>query len=314
MTEPSAGFPDRLDSWKAIADHLGRDVRTVRRWEQKLGLPVRRVPGGRGHSVFAYVAEIDAWLKTTPPARQPDAVAEDPPVEVTEPREVTERPRLLTAGRVWGVVGIGLLVAATAIAWRAHRPPVDMAALTIRVTPEAVVAMDSAGAEQWRYSFSPGETTGPLIARRGGPLTVLDDNAGVLVGVDARSRKSDATYLPGELLWLSSSGILRRTFSFSDPVTFGRERYRGWTISDYRVFDQRGRRQIAVSGRHFTWWPSFVTVVDENWKSRGTFFNAGWVEGLHWLSADRLLIAAPAITCATSSKYPTPTNRWWAVA
>src|SRR3972149_6759384 len=68
MADPRPGSSDRLDSWKAIADHLGREVRTVRRWEQKLGLPVRRVPGGRGHSVFAYVSEIDAWLKANPPA------------------------------------------------------------------------------------------------------------------------------------------------------------------------------------------------------------------------------------------------------
>ena len=55
--------PGRLDSWKAIAAYLHRDGLTVRRWERRLGLPVRRLPGGRGASVFAYTAEIDAWLK-----------------------------------------------------------------------------------------------------------------------------------------------------------------------------------------------------------------------------------------------------------
>ena len=30
----------RLDSWKEIARHLGRDVRTVMRWERERGLPV----------------------------------------------------------------------------------------------------------------------------------------------------------------------------------------------------------------------------------------------------------------------------------
>ncbi|HVZ23327.1 MAG TPA: hypothetical protein VG871_19780, partial [Vicinamibacterales bacterium] len=57
--------PPRLDSWKAIADYLRRDVATVRRWEKSLGLPVRRVPGGPGHSVFAFTAEVDAWLQAT---------------------------------------------------------------------------------------------------------------------------------------------------------------------------------------------------------------------------------------------------------
>lgn len=49
----------RLDSWKAIADYLGRDRTTVLRWERTASLPVRRVPGGHGRSVFAYKSEID---------------------------------------------------------------------------------------------------------------------------------------------------------------------------------------------------------------------------------------------------------------
>jgi len=39
----------RLDSWKEIAAHLKRDVRTVQRWEKTASLPVRRLhkPGLR---------------------------------------------------------------------------------------------------------------------------------------------------------------------------------------------------------------------------------------------------------------------------
>lgn len=51
----------RLDSWKEIAAHLGRNERTAIRWEKK-GLPVHRVPGGQRQAVFAYIAEVDAWL------------------------------------------------------------------------------------------------------------------------------------------------------------------------------------------------------------------------------------------------------------
>src|SRR4051812_7262662 len=52
----------RLDSWKSIADYLNRDVRTVIRWEKERGLPVHRVPGGKG-GVFAYRDEIEQWLE-----------------------------------------------------------------------------------------------------------------------------------------------------------------------------------------------------------------------------------------------------------
>jgi hypothetical protein len=37
----------------------------MRRWEKQLGLPVHRVPGARGSSVFAYTGEIKAWLQST---------------------------------------------------------------------------------------------------------------------------------------------------------------------------------------------------------------------------------------------------------
>jgi Tol biopolymer transport system component len=52
----------RLDSWKEIADYLGRDVRTAIRWEKHKQLPVHRVPGGKRQAVFAFAHELDAWL------------------------------------------------------------------------------------------------------------------------------------------------------------------------------------------------------------------------------------------------------------
>jgi TolB-like protein len=52
----------KLDSWKAIADYLDRDVRSVQRWEHARGLPVYRVPGAKSGGVFAYTDELDEWL------------------------------------------------------------------------------------------------------------------------------------------------------------------------------------------------------------------------------------------------------------
>ncbi len=52
---------DRLESWKEIAAYLGRDERTVRRWERQEGLPVRRHIHQKQASVYAYKSELDAW-------------------------------------------------------------------------------------------------------------------------------------------------------------------------------------------------------------------------------------------------------------
>ena len=56
---------DRLDSWKQIAAYLGRDSRTVRRWEEERGLPIHRVPGGGRPAVFAFRGEIQTWLRAS---------------------------------------------------------------------------------------------------------------------------------------------------------------------------------------------------------------------------------------------------------
>jgi tetratricopeptide (TPR) repeat protein len=56
------GQSRRLKSWKEIAAYFGTDERTVKRWEVKRGLPVRRIPGGARPTVYADSAELEAWL------------------------------------------------------------------------------------------------------------------------------------------------------------------------------------------------------------------------------------------------------------
>lgn len=53
---------DVLNGWKEIAGYLGRDPRTVERWEKTRSLPVRRLPGSGRATVYALVAELDQWL------------------------------------------------------------------------------------------------------------------------------------------------------------------------------------------------------------------------------------------------------------
>ncbi len=57
----------RLDSWKEIADYLGRGERTVKRWESERSLPVHHVPGHGHGSVYAFTAELDEWLLSRKP-------------------------------------------------------------------------------------------------------------------------------------------------------------------------------------------------------------------------------------------------------
>src|SRR5215510_7452356 len=55
---------DRLESWKEIAAFLNRSERTVRRWEEKEGLPVHRLPHDKRGSVYAYAWELERWRES----------------------------------------------------------------------------------------------------------------------------------------------------------------------------------------------------------------------------------------------------------
>src|SRR5688572_8161606 len=118
----------RLTSWKEIAAHLGRDVRTVLRWEKDRGLPVHRVPGATGRVVFAYSDELDAWsrgLLTKAPDPEGADVAQvaDPtpvPAAISAlPVTSTPNPPAASRSRVLTVSAAALAVATIGFAaWR----------------------------------------------------------------------------------------------------------------------------------------------------------------------------------------------------
>lgn len=55
-----------LTSWKEIALYVGSGVRTVQRWEQDFGFPVRRPKNLAKNAVLALSCDIDRWLSAAP--------------------------------------------------------------------------------------------------------------------------------------------------------------------------------------------------------------------------------------------------------
>ena len=290
---------NRLDSWKAIAEYLGRDVSTARRWEKTAGLPVRRLPGSNGRSVFAYRDEIDAWRNGTPASalELPSVIAEQAPgTAITPPvpdaLPVPPRSGATVMRSSWSAFGAVALVVVllASIAWRARTSRAD-AALTVQVGTDGVVAIRADGTERWRYPFAPGEQvwTVPAYAGR---RTVVATSEGPALFAAIAGRFLDGRAASGEVFWFSPGGNLRRTFDFNDRLTFGGTVYgEPWNLTDVQIEEGPIAQRFAVAAHHYHWWPSIVTVLDGAWRRRGTFVNAGWIERVHWLSADRLLVA-----------------------
>ncbi len=92
----------KLDSWGEIASYLGREVRTVQRWERTEGLPVHRHEHKKKSTVYAYAGELDAWIKNRQPkddpeaddafAREQELSGTDSPIDVLEPPVVPPAP------------------------------------------------------------------------------------------------------------------------------------------------------------------------------------------------------------------------------
>ena len=108
---------DRLDSWKEIAGHLRRSVRTVTRWEREEGLPVHRHLHSKSGSVYAYKAELDEWW--TNRGEQIDGRSSE-----------AQSSRTVRSGRAWLVVTAAVaFLALSGIVWlvgaRRSPPPVS---------------------------------------------------------------------------------------------------------------------------------------------------------------------------------------------
>lgn len=95
---------DRLDSWKEIATHLKRTVRTVQRWERHEGLPIHRHLHRNANSVYAHKSELDEWWNREARSievKRIQTLSQGVPRTVAGPKEVkgnhTEKGDLQTA-------------------------------------------------------------------------------------------------------------------------------------------------------------------------------------------------------------------------
>jgi hypothetical protein len=64
-----------LNGWKEISSYIKRSVRTVQRWEARLGLPVYRPALKDRSAVVAFSDELDRWIsRASPDAGEEDTV------------------------------------------------------------------------------------------------------------------------------------------------------------------------------------------------------------------------------------------------
>lgn len=276
------GNGERLDSWKSIASYLGRDIGTVRRWERTRGLPIHRVPGGKGSSVFAYTAEIDEWLKSAP--SEPAT-----PESLPAPPEAPRNP----ASWRWAAAAVAV-AAAVAIIWWMQRAPrrIEAVALDLRVelTPQMLTARAPGGADLWVHRL--GEDSRHFLSEVSERVRVLTSNTpSIFFTTSHRMRRADDVVEGGEFTSLDLNGSTRWRYTFNDTLTFGGKSFGPpWAVTAFAVDDTTPTRRIAVAAHHWLWGPSLMAILGDDGRRIGMFANDGWIEQLQWLSPDRLAI------------------------
>jgi TolB-like protein len=147
----------RIESWKAIARYLDRDVRSVQRWERERGLPVHRMPGEKG-AVFAYEGELERWRHSRGGDGDLAVRAEEAPVPgpEREPAVVAASPLrwLLLIGGL--LAGLGVIIAL--VLWAARETPQAPPHLVSRPRTLAVLPLQNLSADAAQDYFVDGFT------------------------------------------------------------------------------------------------------------------------------------------------------------
>ena len=276
----------RLDSWKAIAEYLGRDAATARRWERRWGCRPSR-QAAPAVVLPTPATSTPGWLRLRRAASAPPASAGDvtTPVDVTSPVLQDVRPDVRPIGRrsftARAAVAAAAACAMLGTAWWATASRAASAPLRVTVNQRRVVAADERGVERWRYDFPAGTQTA-LPSFGHAPVVVGGETQAVYVATSHRYHLPEGPTEGGELLAFDGSGRRTHAFSFADEVTVGGTKFGApWVLTDFAVTHPGDNQAIAVSAHHYMWAES-RDGARYDWRRLGAWTHDGWIEQLEW--------------------------------
>ncbi len=273
--------PDRLDSWKEIADYLRREVRTAIRWEKEKGLPVHRVPGGKRHAVFAYSEELDVWLRGL--ENSGDIAAHDaghaiPPDQNAPAAVGVPSPKPFYSYKFWYLIGSALLVLLAVVSLIIYNRNLPGPPERITFSGHSIQAWDGTGRYCWEYQFPYMflSATSRLGDRDG------DGRNDFAVVVPSRGGwdkdRSDEVFCfdgQGRVLWRYAPNLTFNSASrhFDPPWVYA---------GDAMTLSPRSKpRYIWVAYNQTLWWPGCLIRLDLEGRASVRFTNSGWITFLN---------------------------------
>jgi hypothetical protein len=266
---PRPQQPDReLSSWKEIAAYLGVGVRTAQIWEHDRGLPVRRLPGGRGR-VLATTRELEEWKRSAEPA----APTVNKTIE-TQLSWLVEHLRSLFLLAGLSVV----LVAAVVVTLRPAERPVSF-----RLERNVLVVLDDHGRELWRkiFPYALVEAVHPDLASRYTWIGDLDGDGRqeVLFAPHGLERSSEST----PLICYSNRGRERWRFVNRRTIRTATEQFSPvYGVSRFLVTSTgKGKPDaVLVSTTHALYYPCEVALLSAEGKEMREYWHSGHLNQL----------------------------------
>ena len=308
MPEDQSSNP-RLDSWKSIAAYLRRDVRTVIRWEETRGLPVRRMPGTTRSAVYAFKHEIDAWMSAQPPGSGSNGV--EAAAAASGPVSDVEVPIVSMAGaesgdgkapvgliRRWVPIAIAAIAAFCLVLFlyphvRTSRRVPGRVVFTL----DSLQAWDDGNHMLWEHRFEqPFSTTavvGSIDPTNGRPYPfdavnrasfhdLNGDGQREILATTLFPRGDSATDHSRQVLWcFDSSGRVLWSYEPQTVLRFGMRTYGPpWILREFITSDEPGRKTIWVSATEPTWGKSFIARLDADGRDAVQFVHSGEIATL----------------------------------
>lgn len=280
MAETGTNDRTRLTSWKDIARHLDRDVRTVMRWEKERGLPVYRVPGGKAGRVWAYADELTAWFVERP-VEAPSAVP------ATVETESGVAPLRSSKRRVVAIVAaLALVMVVAVIAWLPSEPIHD-----IVVDGTELRAIGRSGKPVWTYRIA--DATSVEVSGSWHHIADLDGDERPEVLVALSIARPNRQIQEGTLFCFTGNGRLKWTHTPEDRWQFGDGEYAApWKSSTVSVVRLARGVRVAWAVHHHTWWPSMLLLFDDRGNRELAYLNAGYLSDVGTSADGRRLFVA----------------------
>jgi hypothetical protein len=299
-TDPEG--PGELTSWKEIAAFLGVSERSAQNWEQKHGLPVKRLPGAKGR-VLASTMELEEWKRKALVSKPGDRRLQN-----TNELEQWGKKSLVSkrgnedarwfSGRRYlrGIAAVATLLVILGIALVAgsrFAANKTRHAASYDTDGRTFVAKDTEGLAVWRWTAPE-----PFLMPRYRNNSTLDRPAVWFGDLNGDSRtETILLYDPVNrievgcsLYCFSDEGDVMWTFTPGGSVTTPTATYSGpFIIANFLVadLDKDGVKEILVTSHQLSEYPNQFALLSNTGALKGEYWHSGFLSWIDYCDLDR---------------------------